>query len=95
VGKNMWKFDCNRGHHFQARDDFGQPYQAKWGKLNLGACIQQASCHRRGEHSLYEAVTYRLFNLAGVPAIADIGPSRSNSRQDKSEQLSDDPGRPR
>jgi hypothetical protein len=68
MGKNMWKFDFNRGHHLQARDDFGRPYRTKWEKLNLGACIQQATTHRRGEHGLYEAVTYRLFNLAGVPA---------------------------
>ena len=68
MGKNMWKFDFNRGHHLQARDDFGQPYKTKWGKLNLGACIQQGSFHRRGEHGLYEAVTFRVFNLAGVPA---------------------------
>ena len=24
MGKNMWKFDFNRGHSFQARDDYGQ-----------------------------------------------------------------------
>jgi len=68
MGKNMWKFDFLRGHHLQARDDFGRPYAARWEKLNLGACIQQGSYGRRGEHGLYEAVTYRLFNLAGVPA---------------------------
>src|SRR4030095_1430519 len=68
MGKNMWKFDFPRGHHLQARDDFGRPYSTKWEKLTLGACIQQGSYGRRGEHGLYEAVTYRLFNLAGVPA---------------------------
>jgi hypothetical protein len=68
MGKNMWKFDFNRGHHLQARDNFGRPYRIKWEKLNLGACIQQGNYHRRGEHGLFEAVTYRLFNLVGVPA---------------------------
>jgi hypothetical protein len=68
MGKNMWKFDFLRGHHLQARDDFGQAYRAKWEKLNLGACIQQANYQCRGEHGLFEAVTFRLFNLAGVPA---------------------------
>ncbi len=68
MGKNMWKFDFNRGHHLQARDDFGRPYATRWEKLNLGACIQQGNYGRRGEHGLYEAVTYGLFNLAGVPA---------------------------
>jgi len=68
MGKNMWKFDFNRGHHLRARDNFGRPYKTKWEKLNLGACIQQGNYHRRGEHGLFEAVTYGLFNLAGVPA---------------------------
>jgi len=68
MGKNMWKIDFNRGHRLQARDDFGLPYRTKWEKLNLGACIQQGNYQRRGEHGLFEAVTYRLFNLAGVPA---------------------------
>lgn len=68
MGKNMWKFDFPRGNHLQARDDFGRPYDAKWGKLNLGACIQQGNYQRRGEDGLFEAVTFRLFNLAGVPA---------------------------
>jgi len=68
MGKNMWKFDFPRGHHLEARDDFGRPYATRWEKLNLGACIQQGNYGRRGEHGLYEAVTYRLFNLAGVPA---------------------------
>ena len=68
MGKNMWKFDFPRGRRLQARDDFGRPYEAKWEKLNLGACIQQGNYERRGEHGLFEAVSYRLFNLAGVPA---------------------------
>ena len=68
MGKNMWKFDFNRGHHLTAVDDFGQPYAVKWGKLNLGACIQQGSYRTRGEHGIFEAATFRLLNLAGVPA---------------------------
>ncbi|MEW6156441.1 MAG: CotH kinase family protein, partial [Verrucomicrobiota bacterium] len=68
MGKNMWKFDFPRRHHLKAVDDFGQPYKSKWEKLNLGACIQQGDYRCRGEHGLFEAATYRLFNLAGVPA---------------------------
>ncbi|MDB6033715.1 MAG: hypothetical protein JWM16_4053 [Verrucomicrobiales bacterium] len=68
MGKNMWKFDFERGHHLAATDDFGQPYKEKWGKLNLGACIQQGNYQTRGEHGLFEAATFRLFNLVGVPA---------------------------
>jgi len=67
--KNMWKFDFNRGHDFQMRDDYGKKYDTKWTKLNLGACIQQSifGAHR-GEQGMFESVGSRLFNLAGVPS---------------------------
>ncbi len=68
MGKNMWKFDFNDGHKLQARDDFGRPYPAKWGKLNLGACFQQGDYGMRGEQGLFESVGFRLFDLAGVAA---------------------------
>ena len=28
--KNMWKFDFNRGHDFQMRDDYGRKLDTKW-----------------------------------------------------------------
>src|SRR5439155_11452410 len=68
MGKNMWKFDLNRGHSFQARDDYGKKYHTQWTKLNLGACIQQGDFLHRGEQGMFEAVGFRLFNLAGVEA---------------------------
>lgn len=68
MGKNMWKFDFNRGHYFEARDDYGEKYATTWDKLNLSACIQQGSFGQRGEHGMFEALTFRLFNLAGCPA---------------------------
>ncbi|MBE0534326.1 MAG: lamin tail domain-containing protein [Phycisphaerae bacterium] len=68
MGKNMWKFDFNRGHSFQARDDYGQEYGTKWRKLNLSACIQQGSFGQRGEQGMFEALSFKLFNLAGCPA---------------------------
>ncbi len=68
MGKNMWKFDFNRGHHFQARDDYGEKYKTKWNRLNFSACIQQGDYQHRGEQGMFEAVTFKLFNMAGVPA---------------------------
>jgi len=68
MGKNMWKVEFNKSHSFQARDDYGRKYKTKWSKLNLRACIQQADYDRRGEQGMYEAVGFRLFNLAGVDA---------------------------
>lgn len=68
MGKNMWKFDFNRGHDFQACDDYGRPYDTKWTKLNFSACIQQGDYQHRGEHGLFEAAAFRLFNMMGVEA---------------------------
>jgi len=68
MGKSMWKVDFQRGHYFQARDDYGNPYDTKWGKLNFSACIQQGSFGQRGEQGMFEAVSFRMFNLAGCPA---------------------------
>lgn len=67
--KNMWKFDFNRGHDFQAVDDWGRPFANRWTKLNLGACIQQGDFNHRGEQGMFESVGFRVFRLAGVPAV--------------------------
>ena len=64
--KNMWKFDFNRGHDFQMRDDYGKKLDTKWTKLNLGSCIQQRDFWHRGEQGMFESIASRLFNLAGV-----------------------------
>jgi len=68
MGKHMFKWDFNRGHYFQARDDYGRPYDTTWDKLNLSACIQQGSFGQRGEQGMFEALSFRLFNMAGCPA---------------------------
>jgi len=68
MGKNMWKFDFNRGHSFQARDHYGREYDTRWDKLNFSACIQQGNFQHRGEHGMFEAVGFKLFELAGVEA---------------------------
>lgn len=69
MAKNMWKFDFNRGHDFQARDDWGRKYDVKWTKLNLGASIQQGDYDHRGEQGMFEALGFRFFNLVGVPSM--------------------------
>ena len=66
--KNMWKFRFLRGHGFQARDDWGGEYPRTWRRLNLGASIQQGDYNHRGEQGMFEAVGFRMFNLAGVEA---------------------------
>ncbi|HXG47859.1 MAG TPA: lamin tail domain-containing protein, partial [Methylomirabilota bacterium] len=66
--KNMWKFDLNRGHDLEMRDNWGRRFRVPWTKLNLGASIQQGDFNHRGEQGMFEAVGFRLFNLVGVAA---------------------------
>jgi len=68
MGKNMWKFDFNRGHSFQARDDYGRKYDTTWDKLNFSACIQQGDYQHRGEQGMFEAAAFKLFNMMGSEA---------------------------
>jgi len=68
MGKNMWKFDFNRNHWFQAHDDYGEPYDVQWDKLNFSALIQQGNYWHRGEQGLFEAVGFKMFNLVGSEA---------------------------
>ena len=67
--KNMWKFDLNRGHDLEMRDNWGRKYSVPWTKLNLGASIQQGDFNHRGEQGMFESVGFKLFNLAGNPEI--------------------------
>ena len=64
--KNMWKFDFNRGHDFEPRDNWGKKFGTPWRKLNLGASIQQRDFWHRGEQGMFESVGFKMFNLAGV-----------------------------
>ncbi len=66
TGKNMWKINFHPGHRFQAYDDYGHPYPTLWDKLNLSAAIQQTHRKHRGEQGLFESISFRLFNMAGV-----------------------------
>ena len=68
TGKNMWKFNFSRGHRLKARDNYGRAYSEAWDKLNLSAVIQQTHRGYRGEQGMFEATTFRLFNLAGTEA---------------------------
>ncbi len=66
-GKNMWKFDFNRGHYFRARNDYGQRYDITWDKLNLSSTCQNPGWEIRGKDGMFEGLGYRLFNMVGVP----------------------------
>ncbi|HEY7117651.1 MAG TPA: lamin tail domain-containing protein [Tepidisphaeraceae bacterium] len=68
MGKNKWEFNFNRNHAFQAYDNYGNPYPVKWDNFALSGIIQQGNYWHRGEQGMFEAATFKFFNLAGVPA---------------------------
>ena len=76
TGKNKWKFDFNRGHYFQARDDFGVACATRWDKMNVGTgCCPWWQYPHPGTWDqgtqgmmMNEALGFRLYNLAGVPS---------------------------
>ena len=70
TGKNKWKFNFLPGHRFQAQDLYGAPYAVQWDKLNLAGGMQHVNRGFRGEHGMFEALSMRVFAMAGVPAPA-------------------------
>lgn len=67
-GKNKWRFHFNRARRLAARDDWGQKYDSPWSKLNLNACASPWAAVNRGMAGLDEAVSFRLYGMAGVPS---------------------------
>ncbi len=68
-GKNRWKFRFNRGHYFQARDDYGKKFPWKWELMNLSSCINPwALEYSRGAAGMDEAASFRFYEMAGVPS---------------------------
>lgn len=68
AGKNKWKFNFLPGHSFQAFDAYGRAAPKRWDKLNLSAGFQHTNRGLRGDAGMFEALSYRMFQLAGVPA---------------------------
>jgi hypothetical protein len=67
-GKNKWKFHFNRGHEFQARDNYGRPYGATWRIMNFSPAATPWVEMNRGMAGIDEAIAYRLYDLAGNPS---------------------------
>lgn len=68
-GKNKWGFRFNRAQELAARDLHGRPYRQPWDSLNLnpGLSTPYIPVHA-GIAGLDEALAFRSFQLAGVPA---------------------------
>ena len=68
TGKTNWRFDFLAGHRFQAYDEYGKPYAVLRDNLNLRGELGHIDRDRRGELGMFESMSYKLFELAGVPA---------------------------
>ncbi len=68
TGKNKWRFHFNRARDFQPRDFWGRRYRADWKTMNFDACASPWASVNRGMAGLDEGISYRLYELAGVPS---------------------------
>jgi hypothetical protein len=77
TGKNKWKFEFNRGHYFQARDNYGEKYQGRWHKMNVGTGVcpwwqypHPSSNWDQGTQGMVmnEVLGFHLYNMTGVPS---------------------------
>jgi hypothetical protein len=68
AGKNKWKFRFNRGHWLAFADEYGQFLQKRRETIKLSALAEPWAPWNRGLAGLDEALAFRVYNLAGVPA---------------------------
>ena len=67
-GKNKWGFKFNRAREFEPRDNTGRRYRHTWNNFSLNACASPWAQVNRGMAGMDEAVSFRAYQLAGVPA---------------------------
>lgn len=67
TGKTNWRINLHVGHRLVSYDNWGNPYPERVDKVNLYGISQQVHRDRRGEQGMFDSMTYRLYNEAGVP----------------------------
>lgn len=67
-GKNKWRFYFNRSRDLAARNNFGQPYAETWKSFSAEGCSSPWAALHRGTAGVEEALSYKLYQLAGVPS---------------------------
>lgn len=65
-GKNKWRIYFNQADDFEARDNYGERYEADFRRLNLNACASPWMPVNRGMAGIDEAGSFRMHELAGV-----------------------------
>ncbi len=67
-GKNKWGFHFPPTHELPMHDPWGRPYTRPWNSFALNACASPWVQINRGMAGLDEAISFRSYQLAGVPA---------------------------
>ncbi len=67
-GKNKWGFKFNPTRDFQAADIPGNPLQRNMDSISMNACASPWVQINRGMAGLDEALSFRSYEIAGVPA---------------------------
>ncbi len=68
AGKNKWRFYFHRGSRFQARDAEGVPYAETWKNFSGNPGAAAWAPLNRGAAGLDEMLSFRSYQLAGVPS---------------------------
>lgn len=68
AGKNKWRIHFNRARRFRPLDNWGQPYDATWTRINIQPMSSPWAAVNRGMAGLDESLTMRMYELAGIPS---------------------------
>jgi CotH kinase protein/Lamin Tail Domain len=68
-GKNKWNLYFNRARDYQPYDNLGRPRKERWNNLLLNANASPWAAVHRGSAGIEEAVSHRVFQLAGMAAM--------------------------
>lgn len=68
TGKNKWTLFFNRARDIRVKDNWGRYYEP-WNSMSLDANASPWCAVHRGSTGVEEAVSYRMYELAGMPAL--------------------------
>lgn len=67
-GKNKWGFKFHPADSFTPKNNWGESYRFNWTSFNMNPCASAWAQVNRGMAGMDEALSYRVYQLAGVPS---------------------------
>ena len=67
-GKNKWGFNFLPAHELPMRDQWGRMRKESWNSFAMNGCASPWVQENRGMAGLDEAISFRAYQLAGLPA---------------------------